>query len=412
MHGCSSFPRLPIWIASISIAGSAIEKEFHLTDIQLGYVLSAFVLGYALFQAPGGRIADRFGPRLVLSLGVVWWAVFTVLITMLSVQLTALLITLIAIRFSLGIGEAVVYPSTNCVVSAWIPSNERGIANGIIFAGVGFGAGITPRLIVYFLEHGGWRASFWASAALGLAAGAVWVVIARDRPRQHPWISPAELAHIETGLPKEDPKLGPSKLNWSAIFSNRDVLAVAFAYFSFGYTAYVFFSWFFIYLNKVRGLDLKSSSYYSMLPFLAMAGGSAFGGWLSDSITKKYGKKVGRCRMASIAIAFAAVFVALGTQVESARVASFVLAAGAGTLYLAQSAFWSVSADIGKSSAGSVSGVINMGAQIGGAVTSSLTPWIAKEFGWTASFLTASVLCLGGSLLWLLVDPDRVKSTT
>jgi len=111
--------------------------------------------------------------------------------------------------------------------------------------------------------------------------------------------------------------------------------------------------------------------------------------------------------LASIAVAFAALFVALGTQVDSARVASVVLAAGAGALYIAQSSFWSVSADIGKSSAGSVSGVINMGAQIGGALTSSLTPWIAKEFGWTASFLVASVLCLAGSLTWLRVDPDR-----
>ncbi len=392
---------------NLSIAGRAIEDEFHLTDIQLGYVLSAFVLGYAIFQAPGGRIADRFGPRLVLSLGVVWWAVFTVLITLLSIQLTALLATLIAIRFSLGLGEAVVYPSTNCIVSAWIPSTERGIANGIIFAGVGFGAGITPRLIVYFLEHGGWRASFWASAAIGLVAGAVWFLLARDRPSQHPWVTPAELAHIESGLPQEDPKRTQAKLEWGAIFSNRDVLAVAFSYFCFGYTAYIFLSWFFIYLNKVRGLDLKSSSYYSMLPFLAMALGSTFGGWLSDVITKKRGKKAGRCHLASIAVALAAVFVALGTQVESARLASLVLAAGAGALYIAQSSFWSVSADIGKSSAGSVSGVINMGAQIGGALTSSLTPWIAKEFGWTASFLTASALCLAGSITWLLVDPDR-----
>ena len=188
---------------NVSIAGRAIEEEFHLTDIQLGYILSAFVLGYALFQAPGGRIADRFGPRLVLTLGVVWWAVFTVLITLLSIQLTALLATLIAIRFALGIGEAVVYPSSNCVVSAWIPSTERGIANGIIFAGVGFGAGITPRLIVYFLEHGGWRGSFWASATIGLAAGAIWFFMARDRPRQHPWVSPAVLAQIESGLPAE-----------------------------------------------------------------------------------------------------------------------------------------------------------------------------------------------------------------
>lgn len=391
---------------NVSIAGRAIEEEFHLTDIQLGYILSAFVLGYAIFQAPGGRIADRLGPRIVLTLGVVWWAVFTVLITLLSIQLTALLATLIAIRFSLGIGEAVVYPSTNCIVSAWIPSTERGIANGIIFAGVGFGAGVTPRLIVYFLEHGGWRASFWASATIGLAAGAIWFFLARDRPRQNPWVSPQELAHIESGLPREDPK-HPSKLDWGAIFSNRDVLAVGFSYFCFGYTAYIFLSWFFIYLNKVRGLDLKSSSYFSMLPFLAMAGGSTLGGWLSDAVTKKYGKKTGRCRLAAIAVAFASLFVALGTQVESARLASVVLAAGAGALYLAQSSFWSVSADIGKSSAGSVSGVINMGAQLGGALTSSLTPWIAKELGWTASFLVAAAFCLTGSITWLLVDPDR-----
>jgi len=392
---------------NLSIAGQAIEKEFHFTDIQLGYVLSAFVLGYAIFQAPGGRIADRFGPRRVLALGVVWWAVFTVGITLLSAPFTALLATLIGIRFALGLGEAVVYPSTNCVVSAWIPSAERGIANGIIFAGVGFGAGVTPRLVVYFLEHGGWRTSFWASAAIGLAAGGIWFVIARDRPRGHPWVSAAEVDHIEAGLSKENPKLGPAKMNWSAIFSHRDVLAVAFAYFTFGYTAYIFLSWFFIYLNKVRGLDLKSSSYYSMLPFLAMAAGSTFGGWLSDTITKKRGKRAGRCYLASIAVALAAVFVALGTQVESARLASVVLALGAGTLYIAQSSFWSVSADIGKSSAGSVSGVMNMGAQIGGALTSSLTPWIAKEYGWTASFLVASVLCLAGSLTWLAVDPDR-----
>jgi ACS family glucarate transporter-like MFS transporter len=397
---------------NLSIAGRAIEEEFHLTDIQLGYILSAFVLGYALFQAPGGRIADRFGPRKVLALGVIWWAVFTVLITLLSVQLSALMITLVGIRFALGIGEAVVYPSSNCVVSAWIPSTERGIANGIIFAGVGFGAGVTPRLIVYFLEHGGWRMSFWASAAIGLAAGAIWYFIARDRPRQHPWVSPEELAYIESGLPVENSKSGPAKLNWGAIFSNRDVLAVALSYFCFGYTAYIFLSWFFIYLNKVRGLDLKSSSYYSMLPFLAMAGGSAFGGWLSDAVTKKYGKKTGRCTLASIAVGFAAVFVALGTQVDSAQLASVVLAAGAGALYIAQSSFWSVSADIGKSSAGSVSGVINMGAQLGGALTSALTPWIAKEFGWTASFLVAAALCLVGSITWLFVDPDRGSRTT
>src|SRR5690242_13144781 len=99
---------------NISIAGPSIAEEFHLGNIQLGWVFSAFVLGYAFFQAPGGWLADRLGARLVLTLGVIWWGVFTALVTALSAQLTALLAILITLRLALGIGEAVVYPATNC----------------------------------------------------------------------------------------------------------------------------------------------------------------------------------------------------------------------------------------------------------------------------------------------------------
>src|SRR4051812_26151929 len=187
---------------NLSIAGRAISNEFHLTNLQLGWVFSAFLLGYAFFQAPAGWIADRLGPRLVLAAGVIWWGIFTVVITILPVGLSGLLVFVIATRFCLGIGEAVVYPASNTVVAAWIPSAERGIANGLIFAGVGFGAGITPPFIAYLMINYGWRASFWASALLGLAAGAVWFLIARDTPRTHPWVKPEELQHIEHGLSK------------------------------------------------------------------------------------------------------------------------------------------------------------------------------------------------------------------
>jgi ACS family glucarate transporter-like MFS transporter len=99
------------------------------------------------------------------------------------------------------------------------------------------------------------------------------------------------------------------------------------------------------------------------------------------------------------------VFVAVGTQAADARLASIVLAGGAGALYLSQSAFWSVSARVGGRSAGSVSGIMNMGSQIGGALTASLTPWIAKYFGWGSSFFVAAGLCSIGAVLWLVVDP-------
>ena len=185
------------------------------------------------------------------------------------------------------------------------------------------------------------------------------------------------------------------------------MIALSWSYFTYGYVAYIFFTWFFIYLNKVRGLDLKSSSYYGMLPFIAMATCSPLGGWISDGLTRRYGKRVGRCGVAGVSIALAAVFIALATQVADPRLVTVVLAGGAGALYLSASSFWSVTADLGGTSAGTVSGFMNMCNQSAGALTASVTPLIAAHFGWTASFMTAAVLCMAGAVAWLVVDPSR-----
>ncbi len=392
---------------NISIAARSIAQEFELDNIRLGWVFSAFVLGYALFQAPGGRLADRFGPRRVLVLATVWWGLFTAL-TAAVPAVPGILGVLLGVRFLLGVGEAVVYPASNRLVANWIPSQERGIANGLIFAGVGAGAGITPPLITFIMLNYGWRWSFWISAMIGLAVGGVWFFLARDNPESHPWMSEAEAQHIRSGLPQSGARAGaPAALPWSAIVANRDVLAVTASYFCYGYVAYIYFTWFFMYLSTVRGLDLKSSSYYGMLPFAAMAVCSPLGGIISDRVTKRYGKRAGRCGIAVVGLALSGVFIVLGTQAQDARLASVVLAGGAGALYLSQSSFWSVTADIAGRSAGSVSGIMNMGNQIGGAITASLTPLLAKYFGWTASFLVAAGLCVVGALAWLAVHPDR-----
>jgi ACS family glucarate transporter-like MFS transporter len=393
---------------NVSIAGSAIQKDFNLTNVELGYVFSAFVIGYALFQAPGGRLADRYGPRMVITWGVIWWGVFTTATALVPTGLGISLSLLIATRFLLGLGEAVVYPSSNRLVAAWIPSLERGLANGLIFAGVGAGAGITPPLITWVLTRWGWHVSFYVCAVIGLAAGLGWFILARDAPRSHPWTSKEEIAHIEAGLPAPAKEIESHKaLPWGTILADRNIIFISLSYFSFGYVAYIFFTWFFIYLNRVRGMDLKKSALYSMLPFIAMALASSVGGWIADRLTKRFGKRTGRCGQAAFGMVLSAVFIALATQVESAQLASFVLAGGAGALYIAQSAFWAVVADIAGSSSGSASGLMNMVGQIGGATTASLTPYIADKFGWTESFLVAAALCAVGGLAWFTVRPER-----
>jgi ACS family glucarate transporter-like MFS transporter len=404
---------------NISIAGGSIVDAYHLTDVQLGKVFSALVAGYALFQTLGGYLADRFGPRRVLAGGVIWWGIFTALTALVPPNISGALILFVAVRFLLGAGEAVIYPAANQFVARWIPVRERGIANGWIFAGVGAGAGLTPPLITYLMIHYGWRSSFWVCSVIGFLAGAIWFIAARDTPAEHPRVSASELAAIQSGLavapsnPQSSAAEGdPARtlVSWTRTLRSKEVWAVSVSYFCYGYVAWIFFSWFYRYLAKVRGLDLKTSSFYSMLPFLAMLVCCLLGGTINDRLTKWKGPRLGRCGLAAFAMALAGVFIAFGSQVQGVRLASVVLAGGAGALYLSQSSFWSLTADIAGGSAGSVSGFMNMGGQMGGAVTGSLTPWIAARYGWTASFLVAAALCLVGALSWLVVNP--VKTLT
>ena len=395
---------------NISIASGSIAEAYHLSDVELGKVFSAMVAGYAIFQTLAGRMADRYGARRVLTAGVVWWGIFTALTAVIPAGISNAVILFVAVRFLLGAGEAVIYPGANQFIARWIPVRERGIANGWIFAGVGAGAGLSPPLITYLMIHYGWRSSFWVCSVIGFIAGAVWFITARDHPAEHPRISAAELSTIQSGLAVASDSGKPAKppdflVPWKRVIRSRDVWAVTISYFCYGYVAWIFFSWFYRYLAKVRGLDLKSSAFYSMLPFLAMLVCCLVGGTINDRLTKWRGPRLGRCGLAAFSMLVAGIFIAFGSQVQGVRLASVVLAGGAGALYLSQSSFWSVTADIAGASAGSVSGFMNMGAQIGGALTGSLTPWIAVRYGWTASFLVAAALCVVGAISWLAVDP-------
>lgn len=393
---------------NISIAGAQIGRAFSIDNTHLGWVFSAFLVGYAAFQIPAGVLARRFGPRRVVTFGLVWWGVFTALTALAPPNVAGALLWLILIRVALGAGEAVMYPCANQFVERWFPIPERGKANGIIFGGVGLGSAVAPPLLTAIIVQHGWHASFWFCAVLGLAAGAVWYFAARNTPESHPWVGEAELATIVAGrgnAPSASAEARRAAVPWGRIFTSRSILAVTASYFTYGYVSWIFFSWFYLYLTQVRGLSLKSSAVLSMFPFIAMSLGSLAGGVLSDWLARHVSQRAGRCFLPAFALFLTAVLLAAGSHVDEARSASLVLACGAGALYLSQSSFWSVTADFAGTFAGIVSGAMNMGCQIGGAVTATLTPLIAAHFGWQASFMTATALAILGSAAWLVVDP-------
>jgi ACS family glucarate transporter-like MFS transporter len=394
---------------NISIAGLAISREYGLGNQRLGWIFSSFLIGYAAFQLPAGWLSSRFGPRRILTVGVLLWGVTTALTAMLPTTIQHAVLLLIGVRFALGVGESVIYPSANQFVARWVPLKERGVINGLIFAGVGAGSGLTPPMLTWLISNHGWRAAFWFSAIVGFIVGIVWWLIARDSPEEHPAVQPAELQEIRKGLnfhAAVGERVKPA-IRWRAIFHRRDLLMLMAGYFSFGYIAWIYFSWFFLYMAQVRGFDLRSSAHYAMLPFLSMTVCCLVGGVLSDRLTERYGLRVGRCGLAAASMAVTALFLVIGSQAESPQLAGLILAGGAGALYISQSSFWSVSADIAGNNSGIFSSIMNMGGQIGGAVTASLTPWVAQRYGWTTSFAIAAALALFSAACWMTVHPER-----
>ncbi|MGA8093462.1 MAG: MFS transporter [Steroidobacteraceae bacterium] len=389
---------------NIAMAAPAIQREFRLSNVQLGGVFSAFILGYALTQPLAGRIADRIGASRAIAMAILWWSVFTALLPAIPATVAGALGLILTVRLLLGIGEAIIFPASNRLVANWIPSRERGLANGIIFAGVGLGGAIAPPLMTFIMIRDSWRGAFWVCALIGVTAGLMWILLVRNSPAEHKRLSSGERDYIEAGLPLP-PAAAAQTVRWLDVILNRQVAALTLSYFCYGYVAYIFFTWYFKYLSDVRGLNLEASALYTTLPFVAMTVASMLGGWISDKLLPVLGKRAARCGVAGVSLLLASIFVWVGTTVTDVRVAALVLASGAGALYLAQSAYWALSADLGGHSAGLVSGIMNMGCQLGGVCTAALTPVVARSFGWTASFTLTAAVCLVGAVAWIFVDP-------
>src|SRR3569833_1237138 len=384
---------------NLTVAGLQISREYGLDNVRLGWLLSAVLVGYASSQVLAGWLAVRLGPRRAVTLGVVWWGVFTLATAAVPPRVRGALWILLAIRLALGVGEAIIYPTSNQFVARWIPVRERGRVNGVIFAGVGAGSMLTPPILTGIILAYGWRAGFWFSAAVGIVAGVVWYVIARDTPEQHQWVSREELATIRAGLIADDSAKPP--IPWAAIVRSRSMILLTFACFCFGYIAWVFLGWFFLYMAQARHMDLKASALYSMIPFAAMTTFCLIGGVLCDGIASRYGLRAGRVAPAFVGLLRCGTLLIAGSHAASAPLAAVTLAAGGGGLYISQSNYWSDTADIAGRFAGVVSSIMNTGAQVGGALTTTISPWLAERFGWSASFLAAALLAFAGGLAWL-----------
>jgi ACS family glucarate transporter-like MFS transporter len=397
---------------NISIAAKYIMPEYGLTDIQMGWIFSAFVLGYALVQVPGGWLGDRFGPRIVLAGAIFWWSAFTAVTALAGdlflVSLIGIVGSFAVVRVLIGIGEAAGPPNYNRMVANWIAPNERALAMGIATSGSAFGAALTPPLIVWIMVTLDWRAAFYIAGAAGIFLAFLCYWLTTDEPAEHSWVNQAELQHIAAGRETTTAPRITQPIPWRMLLVTRkDLWFLTAAYFVLGYILYIYFSWFYLYLVNVRKFSVLSGGWYSTAPFLAGAITAPIGGWLSDYLSQRFGKRIGRCGLGISGLLLTSGLIWAGASTSDPYLAILFLALGSASVFLTTAAFWASTMDLASAYAGTVSGFMNMGGNLGGAISPTLTPYIAQQYGWETALFVAAALAIVGAAFWFGVHPER-----
>jgi ACS family glucarate transporter-like MFS transporter len=379
---------------NISVTARQMMPAYGLTDQDMGYIFSAFVFGYALCQIPGGWLGDRWGARLVLACALVWWSFFTALTAVAATLPFAMIVgtagALVIVRFLLGVGEAVALPNFNRAVADWMPPGQRGLGTGIAIGGIGVGAAITPPLASWVMVNYHWQSVFYLSALVGLVVALLWLLCSRER-------------RITTNP-------APVAVPWRRFSRSGSLWWLVASYACLGYVAYIYMSWFYLYLVNVRGIDLLRGGWLAAGPFLAILLFCPLGGWITDRLVPTFGLRKARMSIGTVGMILAGGLIAVGAWVESQTLAIACLSLGAGWLYFTVGAYWSVTTDLSKTHAGTLSGVMNMGANVGGVISPSMTPWLADHWGWTASLLFAAGIALCGGLMWMKIDPTQAMN--
>ena len=401
---------------NLGIAAKYIQDQFAFSNQTMGWILSAFVLGYALFQVPGGWAGDKIGPRRMLTFAIVWWSVFTAL-TALAPQLPlagwfGVGWSFAIVRFLIGMGESAAYPNSAKIVSYWSAAGGRGVATSVFIAGLGVGGAVSPLGITWVMLHWGWRASFFICGALGGIVALVWHLYARDHPEEHRGVNAEELKVIYRdqeagGVAAGRKSNSKAPVPWRAMLRSRSVWALVLSYFFIAYPAYIYYTWFFIYLIRVRGLSVAQTGLWGSTPFIAIILLSPLGGWLSDRLVARVGVRGGRRYAIWVGVGFSAIMLPAGGYVANNTLAILLLAGASGFNLFATTIWWATCNDITPNFSGSLSGLMNMSGNLGGWLSPILTAVIFTHFGWNMAFDFAGLMTLTSGLLWFAVKADE-----
>ncbi|XP_039429753.1 putative inorganic phosphate cotransporter isoform X1 [Culex pipiens pallens] len=312
--------------------------EFNWDQELQGVILSSFYWGYVLTHLPGGILAEKFGGKWTLSLGILSTAFFT-LITPWAVNLGGST-ALIVIRVMMGLGEGTTFPALSALLASWIPLKERSKLGSLVFGG-GLVGTIVGNLVSGLLLHNieGWSSVFYFFGGLGIFWFVLFTLLCYSDPESHPFISDKEKAYLkqEMGVLSRDKTLPPTP--WRHILTSVPMIGLVCAQIGHDWGFFIMVTDLPKYMSDVLRFSIKDNGLYSSLPYLLMWIVALSTGVLSDWLisTGRMTITFGRKLFTTIASAGPAFFIVGASYAGCDRalvVALFTLAMGfMGTFY-------------------------------------------------------------------------------
>ncbi|HLN20717.1 MAG TPA: MFS transporter [Bacteroidales bacterium] len=390
--------------ASISAAKNDICADLHIGITEFGWIMAVFTLGYALFQTPSGKLADKAGPRVVITFIVAAWSFLTSLTGLVRSYSSMLLV-----RFLFGGAEAGAFPALSKVVFNWFPHKERGIAQGINFSGSRIGAAFAMPLVAWMITTSGWRNTFLVIGLIGFIYSALWYLLFRNKPEDSGFISNEEMTYI-TGNRQQEEK-AERRLSFINLMASSTVWKLMIQYICSNFTFYFTITWMYTYILDRFGLGAVETGLYASVPLIAGAAGNWFGGILVDYIFRKGNWKLSRRIPAVAGFIVSASGMILVTFADSPAISVLYMSLAVFGADMTLSPSWAFCIDAGKQDAGLVSGTMNMAGNLGAFITIITFPYVfTLTKSYEPFFLICAALSIVAVFMWLALDPKTVIS--
>ncbi len=387
----------------ISVAKDPIAEALSLSDKQMGWVLAAFSLGYAFFQTPSGILADRFGPRKILTAIVTLWSIFTAL-----TGLVFNFVSLLLVRFLFGAGEAGAFPGMSRAIYSWIPLKERGLVTGINFSGSRLGAAFALPFVAWLIDDFGWRSSFLFLGVIGVVWAIAWYFLFRDSPEEHKYISTTEKQFIINTRQDKETSKTTENIDFGTLLRSKNMWLAMGQYFCSNFTFFFALTWLFPHIKGAYQLETIEAGFYTAIPLVFGAFGNWFSGWLMDRIYRGGDWDKSRILPASLGFILAAVGLLGSIYMDSAVGAIVFLSIAILGADMTLPPSWAFCVDIGKKHSGAVSGTMNMAGNLGAFITALLFPYFLDWTGSTTMFfIVGAILNVIAVFLWYNMKPQK-----